>query len=394
MIQTVSELTKQIKQNLEEGFQHVSVIGEISNFKPHVSGNWYFNLKDSNALLCCTMWKGFNNYVFFTPQDGIKIIANGKITVYAPRGYYQLDVKSMKPAGLGELQSAFERLKQKLAGEGLFDHQYKKPIPSFPQKIGIVTAVDGAAFKDMINIAERRYPAAELIIAPARVQGSGAAESIVRSLKVLNETDGIDVIIVARGGGSIEDLWAFNEEIVARAIFKSGIPVITGIGHEIDFTIADFTADLRAPTPSAAMELATPDKNEILNLLNDFLISSRHRMNFIHNQFKKRFGKISASYGFKAPMDLVRRKSQIFDNFIYMLFQNMERKLLIKNNKIALLTKSVENHDISKTLKKGFVLVKQDSKFVTRSVYFNPEKSTLLRFYDNDVFIGPNEKGG
>jgi len=392
MIQTVSELTKQIKQNLEEGFQQVSVIGEISNFKPHVSGNWYFNLKDSNALLCCTMWKGFNNYVFFTPQDGIKIIANGKITVYAPRGYYQLDVKSMKPAGLGDLQSAFERLKQKLAGEGLFDHQYKKPIPSFPQKIGIVTAVDGAAFKDMINIAERRYPAAELIIAPARVQGSGAAESIVRSLKVLNETDGIDVIIVARGGGSIEDLWAFNEEIVARAIFKSGIPVITGIGHEIDFTIADFTADLRAPTPSAAMELATPDKNEILNLLNDFLISSRHRMNFIHNQFKKRFGKISASYGFKAPMDLVRRKSQIFDNFIYMLFQNMERKLLIKNNKIALLTKSVENHDISKTLKKGFVLVKQDSKFVTRSVYFNPEKSTLLRFYDNDVFIGPNEK--
>jgi exodeoxyribonuclease VII large subunit len=394
MIQTVSELTKQIKQNLEEGFQHVSVIGEISNFKPHVSGNWYFNLKDSNALLCCTMWKGFNNYVFFTPQDGIKVIANGKITVYPPRGYYQLDVKSMKPAGIGELQTAFERLKQKLSGEGLFDRQFKKPVPSFPRKIGIVTAVDGAAFQDMINIARRRYPAAELIIAPARVQGSGAAESIVISLRVLNEISGIDVIIVARGGGSIEDLWAFNEEIVARAIFKSRIPVITGIGHEIDFTIADFTADLRAPTPSAAMELATPDKNEILGFLNDYLISSRHRMYLIYTQFKKRLEKISTSYGFKAPMDLVRRKSQNFDNFIYMLFRNMDRKLFIYNNKIAVLMKSVEVHDIRKTLKKGFVLVKQDSKFVTRSVYFDPGKSTLLRFYDNDISIKLNEKGG
>jgi exodeoxyribonuclease VII large subunit len=394
MIQTVSELTKQIKQNLEEGFQHVSVIGEISNFKPHVSGNWYFNLKDSNALLCCTMWKGFNNYVFFTPQDGIKVIANGKITVYPPRGYYQLDVKSMKPAGIGELQTAFERLKQKLSGEGLFDRQFKKPVPSFPRKIGIVTAVDGAAFQDMINIARRRYPAAELIIAPARVQGSGAAESIVISLRVLNEISGIDVIIVARGGGSIEDLWAFNEEIVARAIFKSRIPVITGIGHEIDFTIADFTADLRAPTPSAAMELATPDKNEILGFLNDYLISSRHRMYLIYTQFKKRLEKILTSYGFKAPMDLVRRKSQNFDNFIYMLFRNMDRKLFIYNNKIAVLMKSVEVHDIRKTLKKGFVLVKQDSKFVTRSVYFDPGKSTLLRFYDNDISIKPNEKGG
>jgi exodeoxyribonuclease VII large subunit len=392
MIQTVSELTRQIKQNLEEGFQHVSVVGEISNFKSHVSGNWYFNLKDSDALLCCTMWRGFNNYVFFTPQDGMKIIANGRITVYPQRGYYQLDVKSIKPAGAGELQAAFEKLKQKLAAEGLFDRQNKKEIPSFPEKIGIVTAVDGAAFQDMINIAARRYPAAELIIAPARVQGTGSAESIVKSLKVLNETPAIDVIILARGGGSIEDLWAFNEEIVARAVFESKIPVITGIGHEIDFTIADFTADLRAPTPSAAMELATPDQNELLSLLNDFVLSSSQRINLIHGQFRRRFGNISKSYGFKAPMDLVRRKTRSMENLVYLMMRNMDRKLLISGNKTALLAKSIEGHDIRRTLKKGFVLVKQDSKFVTRSVYFNHGKSSLLRFYDNEISIGPEKK--
>ncbi len=393
MIQTVSELTKQIKQNLEEGFQHVSVIGEISNFKAHVSGNWYFNLKDSNALLCCTMWKGFNNYVFFTPQDGMKIIANGKITVYPPRGYYQLDVKSMKPAGEGELQTAFEKLKHKLAAEGLFDQQYKKQIPSFPEKIGVVTAVDGAAFQDMINIARRRYPAVELIIAPARVQGTGAAESIAGSLKLLNETPSIDVIILARGGGFIEDLWAFNEEIVARAVFKSKIPIITGIGHEIDFTIADFTADLRAPTPSAAMELATPDKNEILGALDDFLLSSSQRINFFHNQLQRKFEKIRSSYGFKAPMELVRRKTQFLDSSIYTLIRNIGQKVLIRNNKAALLAKSIEGHDIMRSLKKGFVLVKQDSKFVTRSVYFNHKKNALLKFYDKEISISPNKKG-
>jgi len=253
---SVSELTKQIKLTLEENFSEVSVIGEMSNFKAHVSGHWYFNLKDANAVISCAMWKGLNNYVFFTPQDGMKIIVSGRITVYPPRGSYQIDVRSMKPAGVGELQAAFEMLKRKLADEGLFDEIHKKPMPSFPQKIGIVTAKDGAAFQDMISVAERRFPLVELVISPARVQGSGAAESIVESIKLLNKQKDIDLIIIARGGGSIEDLWAFNEEIVAREIFASKIPIITGIGHEVDFTISDFVADLRAPTPSAAMEIA------------------------------------------------------------------------------------------------------------------------------------------
>ena len=192
---TVSELTNQIKSSLEENFSYVSVIGEISNFKPHVSGHWYFSVKDSNAVLSCTMWKGYNNFVFFTPQDGMKVIVNGKITVYPPRGNYQLDVRSMKPAGAGELQAAFELLKQKLADEGLFDEEHKKPIPQFPSKIGIVTAEDSAAFRDMVSVAERRYPLVELIVVPARVQGSGAAESIVQSLRLLNKSGEVDVII-------------------------------------------------------------------------------------------------------------------------------------------------------------------------------------------------------
>lgn len=273
-ILTVSELTTSIKSTLEENFNDLNLVGEISNYKAHPSGHWYFTLKDSGAQISATMWKGVNSSVFFTPQDGMKIIVKGRITVYPPRGNYQIDVRSMKPAGEGELQAAFERLKRKLSDEGLFDVKYKKEISKFSQKIGIVTGSSTAALKDMISVAERRFPLVELVIAPARVQGEGAAEEIVQSIKSLNKQDDIDLIIIARGGGSLEDLWAFNEEIVARAIFNSRIPIISGVGHEVDFTIADFVADLRAPTPTAAMELATPDKTDIFAFINEFFYYS------------------------------------------------------------------------------------------------------------------------
>jgi exodeoxyribonuclease VII large subunit len=386
-ILTVSELTSRIKLSLEENFSQINIVGEISNFKAHISGHWYFNLKDSNAVINCTMWKGLNSYVFFTPRDGMKVIVSGRITVYPPRGNYQLDVKSMKPAGIGELQAAFELLKQKLAAQGLFKEQYKKPIPVFPQKIGIVTAIDGAAFKDMISVAKRRFPLVELIIASSQVQGSGAAESIAESIRLLNDRTDIDVIIVGRGGGSIEDLWAFNEEIVAREIFKSRIPVITGIGHEIDFTIADFVADLRAPTPSAAMEIATPDKEDLLSFIRGFSLDSMQNLSRILNEVKGKVGKFISSYGFRKPIDIVRRKSQETDNITYRLMQNIDRKLLLTGNRLSLLSKQIEAHDIQKSLKKGFVLVKQDSKFVTRAVNFDQNKESVLKFYDNDVIV-------
>jgi len=298
-ILTVSELTTSIKNILEENFNDLNLVGEISNYKAHPSGHWYFTLKDSGAQISATMWKGVNSSVFFTPQDGMKVIVKGRVTVYPPRGNYQIDVRSMKPAGEGELQAAFERLKRKLSDEGLFDVKYKKAISKFSQKIGIVTGTSTAALKDMISVAERRFPLVELVIAPARVQGEGAAEEIVESIKSLNKQNDIDLIIIARGGGSLEDLWPFNEEIVARAIFDSRIPIISGVGHEVDFTIADFVADLRAPTPTAAMELATPDKTDIFAFINEFFYYSSGSLSDKIKKEKKEIAQILNSYGFR-----------------------------------------------------------------------------------------------
>jgi len=382
---TVSELTKEIRRTLEESFEQVSVIGEISNFKSHVSGHWYFSLKDSDAVINCTMWKGFNQYVFFTPQDGMKIIVNGRLTVYPPRGSYQLDVRSMKPAGLGELQEAFEKLKKKLEAEGLFDERFKKSIPIFPNKIGIVTAIDGAAFRDLISVAKRRFPLAEIVIAPARVQGNGAAESIVKAIKQMSDHSDINVIIVSRGGGSIEDLWAFNEEIVARAIFKSKIPIISGVGHEVDFTITDYVADLRAPTPSVAMELATPDISDIKNFVNEFVSQSSSIIEKLIEEKKVDVTSLFSSYGFRLPMEILNRKSQQADMSINSIVQCIEKSSMIYDKKISLLSKSLEAYNVERSLKRGFVLVKQNSKFVTRASDFKSEKKTQIKFYDGEI---------
>ncbi len=389
-IYSVSDLTKEIKIVLEEGFGDIQVRGELSNFKAHVSGHWYFSLKDSDATVNCTMWRGINNYVFFTPKDGMKVIVSGRITVYPPRGAYQIDVRSMKPAGVGELQAAFEALKAKLSKEGLFEEERKRPIPRMPLKIGVVTAIDGAAFKDMISVAKRRFPLAEIVISPARVQGAGAALSVVESIKQLNSETDIEVIIVARGGGSIEDLWCFNEEEVARSIFKSKIPVITGVGHESDFTIADFVADLRAPTPSAAMELCTPDQREIFAFINDFFYNASENISMVINSSSEKIHRILNSYGFRVPVDLVRQRSQQVDSLIFKIFQLIEKKILIEKNKLSLLANSIKSHDVQKTLKKGFVLVKQEGLFIKRLHDFKNEKPKTLKFFDGEVEIKNN----
>ena len=386
-ILTVSDLTSEIKHSLEQDFSKIAVIGEVSNFKAHVSGHWYFNLKDADAIINCTMWKGFNNFVPVKPQDGMKVIVNGRITVYPPRGNYQIDVRSMKPAGMGELQEAFEKLKQKLEALGLFDEEHKKPIPSFPQKIGLVTAIDGAAFRDMISVAERRYPSVELIIAPAKMQGGGAAESIVQSLKQLNELKDIDVIIVSRGGGSIEDLWAFNEEIVARAIYESTIPVISGVGHEIDFTISDFVADLRAPTPSIAMELATPNMNEIIAFISEFAYNTTRLMKNMINDLSGKVKSVVNSYAFGYPKDLVRRRQQQIDFLISRILNDTEIKILTYKSKTSVFSKVLETYNITKTLERGFVLVKQNSKYVLKASEFDNKKSAQLIFSDGNIKI-------
>jgi exodeoxyribonuclease VII large subunit len=384
---TVSQLTQSIRFVLEQTFDDVSLIGEISNFKSYSSGHWYFNLKDEYAVISCVMWRGLNNYVFFKPQDGMKVILQGRVTVYPPRGNYQFDVRSMKPAGEGELQAAFERLKRKLYEEGLFDEIHKKPIPSFPKKIGLVTSIDGAALRDMISVASRRFPLCELVLAPCKVQGSGSVEEIVESIQLLNKQKDIDVIIVARGGGSIEDLWSFNEEIVARAIFKSKIPIITGIGHEIDFTIADFVADLRAPTPSAAMELATPDivtieENILLNLKNNF-----ENVRYLFESCKDDLLNLTNSYVFRYPLDKVRNYQQRLDTNLAKLSQLIDKKYYHSDLALKNLYYNLKVFDVNNMLNRGFTLILQQNKFVKRKKNLNLAEPIKIKFYDGEVEI-------
>ncbi len=262
-IYTVSELTLQIRALLEQNFPSVWVSGEISNFKAHTSGHFYFSLKDAKGQIQGVMFRGSNRFLKFKPEDGLEVIANGRVTVYEARGQYQLVVEYLEPKGLGALQLAFEQLKKKLEAEGLFDASRKRALPLLPKKIGVVTSPTGAVIHDLIHVLKRRYPNIEILLNPVRVQGEGAAEEIAAAILEMNTFEEIDVLIVGRGGGSLEDLWAFNTEVVARAIATSRIPIISAVGHEVDFTIADFVADLRAPTPSAAAEMAVHEKSEL-----------------------------------------------------------------------------------------------------------------------------------
>ncbi|AJE03181.1 exodeoxyribonuclease VII large subunit [Geobacter pickeringii] len=273
-ILTVSQLTGLIRGVLEENFEHVWVEGEVSNLAMPSSGHLYFTLKDAGAQLRCVMFRASARALKFRPKDGMGLIVRGRVTVYDQRGDYQLLVEYLEPRGIGALQLAFIQLKEKLGREGLFSEERKRPIPALPQRIGIVTSPTGAAIHDMLNVLNRRFANVEVLIRPVKVQGEGAAEEIAAAIDDLNRHGSIDVMIVGRGGGSLEDLWAFNEEAVARAIHRSRIPVISAVGHEVDFTIADFVADLRAPTPSAAAEMVVKSKEE-LGARVDFL---RHRL--------------------------------------------------------------------------------------------------------------------
>jgi exodeoxyribonuclease VII large subunit len=264
---TVTELTIEIKRLLEGRFAEVWIEGEISNFKRHSSGHWYFTLKDASAQIGCASFRNQNRYIRFLPEDGLAVRARGRVSLYEPRGEYQIIVSALEPVGAGALQLAFEQLKARLEAEGLFASERKRPLPILPRRIGIVTSPTGAALQDMLRILKRRNRAVRILIAPARVQGDGAAGEVAQAIDALSASGAVDVIIVGRGGGSLEDLWAFNEEVVARAIASSRVPVISAVGHETDFTIADFVADLRAPTPSASAELVATAADELRALV-------------------------------------------------------------------------------------------------------------------------------
>ena len=296
----VSELTARIRELLESALPDVWVEGEVSNCHAAQSGHCYFTLKDAKAQIRCVCFRDQMRMLKFKPEDGLHVTVRGSLSVYDARGEYQIYVTNIEPVGLGALQLAFEQLKKKLHAEGLFDQARKKPLPVLPRCIGVVTSPTGAAIRDILRVLKRRFPNAHVSVYPAKVQGTGAAAEIVQGLQYFNRAKTVDVLILARGGGSLEDLWAFNEEILARAIFASEIPVITGIGHETDFTIADFVADLRAPTPSAAAEIVVKSREEFERHIAEHQRHLIQQMRYRFSQWRHRVRDLQTHRGFRA----------------------------------------------------------------------------------------------
>jgi len=312
-IWSVAELTARISNVLATQFANLWVEGEVSNYHAAQSGHLYFTLKDAKAQVKCVCFRTQAMRLKFRPEDGLKLIVRGSISVYEPRGEYQIYVEHIEPSGVGALQLAFEQLKKRLEAEGLFDEARKKPLPLLPRRIGVVTSPKGAAVRDIIRILRRRFPNLHLIVYPVRVQGDGAAEDIVAALKYFNRKRLVDVILLARGGGSIEDLWAFNEEIVARAIAACTIPVVSGVGHETDFTIADFVADVRASTPSSAAEIVVQSRQEFQRHLRDLEHKISRQMRYILLEWRHRVKDLATHMGFRRLEDMLRRHRQQTD---------------------------------------------------------------------------------
>ncbi|MCB4790520.1 MAG: exodeoxyribonuclease VII large subunit [Elusimicrobia bacterium] len=313
-IYTVSELNKEIRIILENAYPDIWLEGEISNFKTYSSGHMYLSLKDNEAQINAVIFKNVNQSFKFKLEDGLKVITRGRVSSYPKRGDYQVIITYIEPAGKGALQLAFEQLKAKLEKEGLFDQARKKPIPLLPQKIGIITSPTGAAIKDILSVIDRRFANVEIILYPVRVQGDEAKFDIVEALKYLNSNyDDLDVLLVGRGGGSYEDLWAFNEEMVARAIAESKIPVISCVGHEIDFTISDFVADLRAPTPSAAAELVVKNKAELVDKLNNLKSHLTNNIQFTLSHYNEKINYLGNSRALRRPWEIFEERTQDLD---------------------------------------------------------------------------------
>ncbi|QQZ10898.1 exodeoxyribonuclease VII large subunit [Heyndrickxia vini] len=392
---TVHALTKYIKRkfDVDPHLINIHVKGEISNYKQHSSGHMYFTLKDDKARILAVMFSKSNKGLKFQPENGMNVLIQGQITVYEGSGQYQLYVKQMQPDGVGELYLAYEQLKTRLSQEGLFAAERKRKLPPYPKNIGVITSPTGAAVRDIISTIKRRYPIGKIKLIPALVQGENAAKSISDAIKKMNEMREIDVLIVGRGGGSIEELWAFNEEIVARAIFESKIPIISAVGHETDFTIADFVADLRAPTPTGAAEIAVPHIEEIMEkLLNRKSRLIRGFSEIVQHQ-RKRLQFINRSYVFRNPNRLYEQKMEYLDYLAERLTRQMNKtvqhestgyeqlaKRLQRNQPHQLLERGKEKHvQLNKELKNGLQAILQSkqqafSKAITALEALSPLK--------------------
>ncbi|MFQ5877633.1 MAG: exodeoxyribonuclease VII large subunit [Acidobacteriota bacterium] len=325
---TVSQLNALARDLLEEAFASVWVEGEVSNLRRYPSGHTYFTLKDASSQIAAVLFRGSAGALRFRPEDGLKVLALGRVSLYEPRGTYQIVVERMEPAGLGALQLAFEQLKQRLMAEGLFDAGRKRPLPLLPRRIGIVTSPSGAAIRDILRVLRRRFDGLHVVIAPSRVQGAGAAEEIVDGIRRLNRLGGVDALIVTRGGGSLEDLWPFNEESVARAIAGSAAPVISAVGHEVDVTISDLVADLRAPTPSAAAEMVARSRDELAGTIEGLRSRMRATMRLGLLRLRRDLDALGAQRAFAAARDRLRDAMQRLDDLSYRLRSHLDRRVV------------------------------------------------------------------
>lgn len=364
-IATVSQINGYIKKVIDANIilNDIWIKGEISNFKLHYSGHMYITLKDEGGVLKAVMFKSAAAGLAFRPEDGMKVLARGRISVYEAGGAYQLYINEMIPDGVGELYIAYEQLKKRLEEEGIFSQEFKKPIPKYPERVGVITAATGAAVRDIINVITRRFPYAEIILYPSLVQGAGAAENICRGIRYFNENNAADVIIAGRGGGSIEDLWAFNEEIVAREIFASVIPIISAVGHETDFTIADFAADLRAPTPSAAAEIAVPSQLELISRI----LVDRNR---IANAMIKRLEnerKNILRLKIKNPEEMIEDEYLRLDNLVKQSEKNFKLKLMSGREQLGNLAAKLDALSPLKVIKRGYAIATDNDGNIIKS---------------------------
>lgn len=366
---TVSKINNYVKTVFDNDpmLSEIVITGEISNLKFHSSGHIYLTLKDESAAISAAMFKWNSKWMRFTPENGMKVIAHGKITLYEPSGQYQIVISSMQPDGSGDLHLAFEQLKKRLEAEGLFDYSKKKKIPEYPERVGVVTSKTGAAVQDIINVISRRYPPADIVLCPVQVQGSEASAQIAAAIATLNEGDMCDVIIVGRGGGSIEDLWPFNTEPVVRAVAASHIPIISAVGHETDFTLCDFAADLRAPTPSAAAELSVPDKNALLDYLASLSASCKSSTkSYIANR-KIRLDSILSKCNAYSPQQAVNLKRTQLDNVITRITNAADKKLESCSARLASVCSNLTALNPMSVISRGYCIASVDDKPIKSS---------------------------
>jgi exodeoxyribonuclease VII large subunit len=369
-IYTVAEITEYLQALIKEDtlLSDFWISGEISNFYHHSSGHMYFTLKDKNSQLKTVMFKGYNSALDFEPEEGMQVEARGNLDIYAQRGEYQFYAREMEMAGKGKLYEAFEKLKAKLDKEGLFADSRKKEIPLLAKKIGIVTSPTGAAVRDILSVMKRRSGNFSVLIIPAHVQGDLAKDEITAGIEYLNSRDDIDLIIISRGGGSIEDLWPFNEEKVARAVYNSRLPVISGVGHETDFTISDFVADLRAPTPSAAAELATANREEILNRLDNLTQRLLNSSSAKIKEYKNKIQSLAERRIFSSPAEIFRNYEQELDRIETKLEYQIEKDYNRWENKYQLLYQKLNNLSPLKTLDRGYAILQDENDKTIKSV--------------------------